>query len=140
MRGSDPVLTSTFRLLTPARPDRVWGVLTCPEAAPRYLHGLSPRTCWSDGAPVMWQTSGVGAIPGQVLHVDPPYRLSVTVEDESGVSTYLTWTLRAVEAGTVVTLRVDESHPAGGSESELEDVWLPALERLGALLREEQPS
>jgi uncharacterized protein YndB with AHSA1/START domain len=139
MRGGDPVLTSTFRLLTPACPERVWGVLTCPEAAPRYLHGLSPRTCWSDGAPVTWQTTGIGTIPGQVLHVDPPYRLSVTVEDESGVSTYLTWTLRAADVGTVVTLRVDEADPAGGCESELEDVWLPVLDRLGALLREEQP-
>jgi uncharacterized protein YndB with AHSA1/START domain len=140
MRGGDPVLTSTFRLLTAACPDRVWGVLTCPEAAPRYLHGLSPKTCWSNGAPVEWQTAGVAPIPGQVLHVDPPYRLSITVEDDSGVSTYLTWTLRAADAGTVVTLRVDEADPRGGSETDLEDVWLPVLDRLGALLQEEQRS
>lgn len=140
MFSNDPVVTSVFRLLTPAAPERVWGVLTCPDAAPRYLHGLSPRTCWSPGAEVVWQAPGAGSdaavIPGQVLHADPPYRLSVTVEDGSGTCTYLTWTVRTGEEGTVVRLLVEESDPSRGSEAELEDVWLPVLQRLDALLRE----
>jgi uncharacterized protein YndB with AHSA1/START domain len=130
------VLTQTFRLRTPASPQRVWGVLTCPEAAPTYLHGLSPRTCWSNGAPVEWQAPGVGTIPGQVLHADPPYRLSVTVEDGSGTCTYLTWSVRAGADGTVVRLDVEESDAPGTCVSDLEDVWLPVLERLGEVLRE----
>jgi uncharacterized protein YndB with AHSA1/START domain len=134
--GSDPVLTQTFRLRTPASPQRVWGVLTCPEAAPTYLHGLSPRTCWSNGAPVEWQAPGVGIIPGQVLHADPPYRLSVTVEDGSGTCTYLTWSVRVGADGTVVRLDVEESDAPGTCVSDLEDVWLPVLERLGEVLRE----
>lgn len=128
----DPVLTQTFRLLTPASPERVWGVLTCPETAPRYLPGLTPRTCWSSGAPVEWR-SAVGAIPGQVLHADPPYRLTVTVEDDSGTCTYLTWQLRQSDDGTVLRLDVEETQ--AGSE-DLEDVWLPVVQRLGELLRE----
>jgi uncharacterized protein YndB with AHSA1/START domain len=129
----DPVLTETFRLLTPASPERVWGLLTCPATAPSYLHGLSPRTCWTSGAPVEWQSKAVGALPGQVLLADPPYRLSVTVEDGSGTCTYLTWQVRAGEDGTVVRLDVAESG-GGGCGAELEDVWLPVLQRLGELL------
>ena len=136
MPSSDPVLTQTFRLRTPASPQRVWGVLTCPEAAPTYLHGLSPRTCWSNGAPVEWQAPGIGIIPGQVLHADPPYRLSVTVEDGSGTCTYLTWSVRACDEGTVVRLDVEESDAAATCASDLEDVWLPVLERLGEVLRQ----
>jgi uncharacterized protein YndB with AHSA1/START domain len=132
----DPVLTQTFRLLTPAAPERVWGVLTCPEAAPTFLHGLSPRTCWSSGADVAWLSAGVAAIPGQVLYADPPYRLSVTVEDGSGTCTYLTWQVRAGDDGTIVRLDVEESDATGGNAAELEDVWLPVLQRLAELLRE----
>lgn len=129
----DPVLTRAFHLLTPAPPERVWGALTCPESAPRYLHGLRPQTCWSTGAAVEWTGPPVGAIPGQVLYADPPYRLTVTVEDGSGTCTYLTWQVRAGDDGTVVRLDVQEA-PGAGTEAELEDVWLPVMQRLGALL------
>ena len=134
MTTADPVLTATFRLLTAAGPDRVWAVLTCPATAPSYLHGLTPRTCWTAGAPVEWQSHGA-VIPGQVLHADPPYRLSVTVEDSSGTCTYLTWSVRACEDGTVVRLDVEESDVGGSCVIELEVVWLPVLERLGDVLR-----
>jgi uncharacterized protein YndB with AHSA1/START domain len=131
------VLTQTFRLLTPAAPARVWGVLTCPETAPSYLHGLSPRTCWTPGAPVEWSAAQSGpTIPGQVLHADPPYRLSLTVEDGSGTCTYLTWTVRACDDGSVVRLDVEEPDSGASSETELEDVWLPVLQRLGEVLRD----
>jgi uncharacterized protein YndB with AHSA1/START domain len=133
MGSSDPVQTATFRMRTGATPDQVWAVLTCPRTAPSYLHGLTPRTCWRPGAPVQWQAPGLGAIPGQVLHADPPYRLSLTVEDGSGTCTYLTWSVRGGEDATVVRLDVEERDSC---ESELEDVWLPVLERLTEVLRE----
>ena len=138
MATSDPVLSQTFRLLTDASPERVWGALTCPDAAPRYLYGLSPRTCWSAGAAVEWRAAGARApvIPGQVLHADPPYRLSVTVEDSSNACTYLTWHVRAGEDGTVVRLVVDECDPGAEAETDLEDVWLPVIARLAELLEE----
>lgn len=78
----------------------------------------------------------VAVIPGQVLHADPPYRLSLTVEDRSGTCTYLTWTVRAGEAGTVIRLDVEESDAGASSEDELEEVWLPVQQRLGEVLRE----
>ena len=129
----DPVVTQTFRLLTPASPEQVWGALTCPETAPAYLHGLSPRTCWTAGAAVDWQCAAA-TIPGQVLYADPPHRLSVTVEDGSGTCTYLTWRVRAGDDGTVVRLDVEEAPGSSAADTELEDVWLPVLQRLGALL------
>ena len=132
----DPVLTQTFRLLTAAPPERVWGALTCPRTAPAYLHGLSPQTCWSSGAPVAWESEGSAPIPGQVLYADPPHRLSVTVEDGSGTCTYLTWRVRVTDDGTVLRLDVEESPIGSSTEAELEDVWLPVLERLAELLRE----
>ena len=130
------MLTQTFRLLTAAEPQRVWGVLTCPQTAPAFLHGLSPQTCWTTGAPVEWQGSPVGAIPGQVLYADPPYRLSITVEDGSGGCTYLTWQVRSCDEGTVIRLDVEEPTCGAGNEAELEEIWLPVVQRLGALLRE----
>lgn len=135
MSFPDPVLTQTFRLLTTASQERVWGVLTCPETAPTYLHGLSPRTCWSEGAAVEW-LGATTPIPGQVLHADPPHRLSVTVEDGSGTCTYLTWTLRCCDAGTVVRLDVAESDATSGGDTDLEEAWLPVVQRLGDVLRE----
>jgi uncharacterized protein YndB with AHSA1/START domain len=132
----DPVLTQTFRLLTPASPERVWGALTCPDTAPTYLHGLRPHTCWTPGASVEWEYAGSARIPGQVLYADPPYLLSVTVEDASGTCTYLTWHVRTGAEGTVVRLDVEEAPGAADAEVELEDVWLPVLQRLADLLRE----
>ena len=133
----DPVVTATFRLLTSASVQRVWGALTCPQTAPAYLHGLSPHTCFTPGAAVEWRAGEAEAvIPGQVLRADPPYRLSLTVEDGSGTCTYLTWHVREGDEGTVVRLDVAESDPTACSETDLEDVWLPALERLGQVLRD----
>jgi uncharacterized protein YndB with AHSA1/START domain len=81
-------------------------------------------------------TQDAPVIPGQVLRADPPYRLSLTVEDGSGTCTYLTWHVREGAEGTVVRLDVAESDPTSSAESDLEVVWLPVLERLGQVLRD----
>ena len=135
----DPVRTATFRLLSCAQPAAVWGALLCPSRTPRYLHGLAVRTTCDPGAQIEL-TSPACTLTGQVLHVQPLERLSLTVEDGSGCCTYLTWTLRGCEAGTVVRLDVAEADGGSTTEAELEEVWLPVLERLGALLREETPA
>jgi uncharacterized protein YndB with AHSA1/START domain len=139
--GHDDVLRSaTFRLLTSAPPEVVWGCLLCPTRTPRYLHGLAVTACWEAGQQVAL-TAGGCALTGEVLHVRPLERLSLTVEDASGSCTYLTWTLRRHESGgTVVRLQVEECDSASTSEDDLEDAWLPVLDRLGTLLREETPA
>jgi len=137
--GGEVLRSATFRLLTCAPPEVVWGCLLCPTRSPRYLHGLAVSACWQPGARV--DLTGAGcALSGEVLHVQAPERLSLTVEDASGSCTYLTWSLRPHDGGTVVRLQVEECDGASTSEDDLEDVWLPVLDRLGALLREETPA
>jgi uncharacterized protein YndB with AHSA1/START domain len=131
---ADPVSTRTFRLLTPACPERVWSSLTCPRQSPRFLHGLSVYAEWAPGARILLQAPGCPPLQGSVLHVDPPQLLSYTLEDTgSGTCTYLTWSLRATERGTVVRLQVEEAG-AGTAAGELDEVWLPVLDRLAGLL------
>lgn len=129
---ADPVVTRTFRLLTPACPDRVWASLTCPRQSPHFLHGLAVYAEWAAGAQVVLQAALCPPLRGSVLHVDPPQLLSYTVEDAgSGTCTYLTWSLRGTARGTVVRLQVEE---AGSGAAELDEVWLPVLDRLAGLL------
>jgi uncharacterized protein YndB with AHSA1/START domain len=132
----DVVRSATFRLLTCAPPAVVWGCLQCPTRSPRYLHGLAVETSWQPGTRVALTGDGC-VLSGEVLHVRAPELLSLTVEDDSGSCTYLTWTLRAYDGGTIVRLRVEECDGGSTSEDDLEDVWLPVLDSLGALLREE---
>ena len=139
MADGDVTRAATFRLLTSAAPEVVWACLLCPTRSPRYLHGLTVSTCWQPGAQIALTSAGC-TLMGEVLHVRAPERLSLTVEDGSGPCTYLTWTLRPHDGGTVVRLEVEESDRASTTEDELEDVWLPVLDRLGALLREEAPA
>lgn len=141
MARCDPVLSETFRLLTPASPEQVWGALTCPQTVPAYLCGLSPSTAWAPGAAVVWSAPPTGAtLAGTVLHAAPPRRLSVTLEDSSGTCTYLTWTIRRCEPGTLVRLDAEECDGGRGDASDLEDVWLPVLDRLRAVLGRLTPS
>jgi uncharacterized protein YndB with AHSA1/START domain len=129
---ADPVPSRTFRLLTPAPPDRVWRTLTCPSESARYLHGLSVRAIWQPGERVILRAPGCPPLEGTVLHVDAPQLLTYTVED-AGTCTYLTWSLRGTDRGTVVRLQVEEA--AGTpSAAELDEVWLPVLDRLSGLL------
>jgi uncharacterized protein YndB with AHSA1/START domain len=132
----DPVSTRTFHLLSCAPPEQVWAALTCPALSPRFLHGLSAQGCWeTDGLLTFTAAQGM-ALTGQVLWAEPPHRLSLTMEDEaSGTCTYLTWDLRPGCGGTVVRLRVEESHACPTDDQELEDTWLPALQALEAVLQ-----
>jgi uncharacterized protein YndB with AHSA1/START domain len=139
MPHGDVMRGATFRLLTCAPPEVVWGFLLCPARSPRYLHGLAVQTSWQPGDRVAL-TSPACTLEGEVLHVQPQERLSLTVEDASGSCTYLTWLLRPHGTGTVVRLHVEECDGASTSEADLEDAWLPVLDRLGALLREETPA
>ncbi len=139
-RSCDPVATRTFHLLSASTPEEIWGALTDPVRSQRFLHGLRAEGCWTTGS-VLTFTSGHGfALSGRVLFSAPPYTLSMTIEDEaSGTCTYLTWVLRPNDAGTVVRLRVDEPDAGPTDEEELEDVWLPALAALDAVLQPGPP-
>ena len=70
-----------------------------------------------------------------VTAVDRP-----TLDEVSGAATYLTWTLRPTSGGTAVRLRVDETDAYAGCEEDLEDIWLPVLERLVVMLTPAAPA
>jgi uncharacterized protein YndB with AHSA1/START domain len=127
--ADDPVRSAVFHLRTPARADTAWRALTCPARTPQYL-GLAVHAAWQPGAQVELRAAARPVGFGEVLHVDPMRRLSLVLED----CTYLTWSLRSCGDGTVLRLQVEED---GSTEDELEDAWLPVLERLGDLLRSE---
>ena len=135
-RSCDPVSTRTFHLLSASTPEEIWGALTCPVRSERFLHGMRVDGCWSTDGVLTFSSSHGFTLSGRVLFSAPPYTLSMTIEDEaSGTCTYLTWSLRASEAGTIVRLRVDEPDAGPAAEEELEDVWLPALAALDAVLQ-----
>lgn len=129
MRCPDPVRSATFHVRTPACPADAWRSLTCAARTQRYL-GLAVHADWQSGSPVELRCPHGPTLTGQVLHVEPGRRLSLVLEE----TTYLTWTVRTCGDSTVVRLQVDE---AGSTEDELEDVWLPVLDRLADLLRVE---
>jgi uncharacterized protein YndB with AHSA1/START domain len=132
---SDPVSTRTFHLLSCAPPDPVWAALTCPALSGRFLHGLQVDGSWEQGGGLRFTSEQGFELSGRVLWADPPYKLSLTIEDEGCDScTYLTWELREGASGTVVRLTVQEGPAGPTDDEELEDVWLPTLKALEALL------
>ena len=141
----DDVITSvTFRRRLPASPDAVFAALTsCLRTAEFHL-GLSLTSSWEPLASVRIRAADcddyVSGLTGQVLAVEPDSLLSYVLDESSGAATYLTWTLRATSGGTVVRLRVDETDAYPGCEEDLEDIWLPVLERLVVMLTPAEPA
>lgn len=134
--GCDPVSTRTFHLLSGVTPARVWEALTCPELSPRFLHGLTARSCWTTGEAIELSSEHGLPLAGSVLFSHRPYQLSWTIEDSgSGTCTYLTWHLREAPHGTVVRLTVEESNACRSDVEDLEDAWLPALAALDQVLQ-----
>jgi uncharacterized protein YndB with AHSA1/START domain len=132
----DPVSTRTFHLLSCAPAEQVWAALTCPALSGRFLHGLRVDGGWEQGSPLRFTSEQGVALSGRVLWAAPPYKLSLTIEDDGCDScTYLTWELREGPSGTVVRLTVEEGHAGPSDDHELEDVWLPTLKALETLLQ-----
>jgi hypothetical protein len=72
---------------------------------------------------------------GQVLHADAPRRLSFMLQASANdPSVYLTWQLRPTSGGCAVRLQIDEVDDRATHDDELEDIWLPVLASLQALL------
>lgn len=131
---SDPLRGERFTLLTRWSAGQVWSALTCAKRSPRYLHGLAVDSCWRSGEPVTLRGGGL-TLAGEVLFAEPPHRLDYSIDDPGGSATYVSWRLRETTDGCAVVLYVQES-PGTASSEELDDVWLPVLDRLCRLLEE----
>jgi len=129
----DPMCSATYKLLTPATPPVVWSALTCPQRTSQYLYGLSLSSGWHPGDTVEVRAPGVPDMAGRVLCVQPQQHLAYAIEDDSGSTTFLEWTVRPALRGSVVALAVHESG-APGDEDDSDEVWLTVVERLRAVL------
>jgi uncharacterized protein YndB with AHSA1/START domain len=141
----DDVITSvTFRRRMPASPDVVFAALTSCHRTGEFHLGLSLTSSWEPLSVIQIRPADsdedVAGLTGQVLAVEPDQLVSYVLDEVSGAATYLTWTLRPTAGGTIVRLRVDETDAYAGCEDDLEDVWLPVLERLVVMLTPAAPA
>ena len=121
----------------------MWAALTGPNETGSYLYGLVACSSWLPGEEIHFRaprsSTLVPALTGRVLHVHAPCRLSYVLQSEpEGPPVYLTWQVRSCPGGATVQLRVDETECADGDE-EAEDIWLPVLAALQALLPQADP-
>lgn len=130
----DPMSSGVFKFLAAACPAQVWAALVCPERTARIFPGLSLVSTWNAGAPLEIRLPTQTTLNGQVLLAEPSDRLAFSIEDASGTTTYVSWTLRSHEAGCVVTLEVHDAGAEHAVNDELEDAWLPIVERLREVL------
>ena len=141
----DDVITSvTLRRRLPATPEAVFAALTsCLRTAEFHL-GLALTSSWEPMSAIRVRATDcdedVAGLTGQVLAVESDRLLSYVLDEVSGAATYLSWTLRPTSGGTVVRLRVDETDAYDGCEEDLEDIWLPVLERLVVMLTPAAPA
>lgn len=111
------VATSTITI--DASPDRVWAVLTDPEAAREFMFGTELETDWSVGGPIRWRGEWEGKPyedHGEILEFEPGRRLVNThfsplsgEEDVPENHHTLTWTLEEAGGATVLTLSQDNN-------------------------------
>lgn len=135
----DPATSGCYSTWLPATPETVWAALTCPTATSVFFHGLSLRSTWQPLDNLDLVPTAVGAddtvLHGTVLHAAPTTALSFSIDDCSGTATFVGLGLRPSGEGCVLTLRVDECVSDPDADAcELEDVWLPVLDRLRAHL------
>jgi uncharacterized protein YndB with AHSA1/START domain len=140
----DVITSATFRRRMPASPDVVFAALTsCLRTAEFHL-GLAMTSSWEPLSAIRVRPADsddeVAGLSGQVLAVEADRLLSYVLDEVSGAATYLTWTLRPTSGGTVIRLRVDETDAYDGCEEDLEDIWLPVLERLVVMLTPAAPA
>jgi len=118
------VATSSIRIDAPR--DRVWAVLTDPDAAREFMFGTELETDWSVGGPIRWRGVWEGRPyedHGVILEFEPGRRLVNTHfsplggEDDVPENHHtLTWTLDDDAGGTLLTLSQDNNRTPEAAE------------------------
>jgi len=138
-RGLDPRAIPApprqFAVFTPVAPATVWAALTATDQRPGYLYGWAACSSWESDAPVRFGAADGYSLVGRVLHAEEPRRLSFVLQASADdPSVYLTWQLRPAVGGCVVRLQIDEVDDHVTDDDEIENIWLPVLASLQALL------
>ena len=117
---------ATSDITIAASADRVWAVLTDPEAIKEFMFGADVETDWSPGSSITWRGEWEGkayADRGGILEVEPGRRLVMThfsplsgQEDKPENYHTLTWTLEEEIGGTKLTLSQDNNASAEAAE------------------------
>ena len=115
--GTGYVATSTIAIDAPR--ERVWAVLTDPDAAKEFMFGTDLDTDWTVGGPIRWRGVWEGKPyedHGVILELEPGRRLvnthfsPLSGEDDVPENHHtLTWTLDDAVDGTVLTLSQDNN-------------------------------
>ncbi|MBB6406041.1 SRPBCC domain-containing protein [Arthrobacter sp. AZCC_0090] len=105
-----------------ASADRVWSVLTDPQAIKEFMFGTEVVTDWTVGGPIAWRGTWQGKEyedKGVILEFEPGRRLVNThfsplsgQDDEPGNYHTLTWTLEPEQGITKLTLSQDNNASA----------------------------
>lgn len=134
----DPILTEKFRIITNASPTRAWDAITQNGQGVEHLYGLEVRSTWQPGATLTVGIAGGEELTGQVLHAEPPWRLSYTLGPRlDHPSAYVTWDIQRRSDSTIVRLYIDEPDTMDGTDIEL--AWTPVLASLERQLQACQP-
>jgi uncharacterized protein YndB with AHSA1/START domain len=109
-----------------APPDRVWEVITDPDAVKEFMFGADLQTDWTVGGPILWRGEWEGKPyedKGQILEVEPGRRLVHTHfsplggEDDKPENYHtLTWTLEGQDGQTRLTLSQDNNASEAAAE------------------------
>lgn len=102
-----------------APPDRIWEVITDPDAVKEFMFGADLETDWTVGGPILWRGEWEGKPyedKGQILEVVPGQKLVHThfsplggEDDKSENYHTLTWTLEDQGGRTELTLSQDNN-------------------------------
>ena len=122
---------ATSRVEVDAPPERVWAVITDPDAAREFMFGTELVTDWTVGGPIRWRGEWEGTPyedHGEILEFEPPRRLVTThftplsgQEDVPANHHTLTWTLEG-DGPTVLTLSQD-NNPTPEAAAHSEGMW-----------------
>ena len=118
------VATSTTTIDAPR--ERVWAVLTDPDATREFMFGTTLETDWTVGGPIRWHGVWEGreyADHGVILEFEPERRLvnthfsPLSGEDDVPENHHtLTWTLEDADGETELTLSQDNNRTPEAAE------------------------
>ncbi|MCF4123190.1 SRPBCC domain-containing protein [Antribacter sp. KLBMP9083] len=110
---------ATAAITIEAAPDRVWSVLTDPDAIKEFMFGTEVSTDWTVGGPITWQGVWEGKSyqdKGTILEFEPGRRLvhthlsGLSAQDDTPENYHtLTWTLEGDAGTTRLTLSQDNN-------------------------------